>query len=161
MYQLAHVSLVLCSFFANVALLLQTNTDPLATLFQVDFLDTAGDLQFPAMRRLSITNAQAFVLVYSVNDANSFDIVKSIFEEIREIRSDFQVKGALFLLPLYLFTLTLCRTFNPTRKAEVTYPVAVEMIAITKSIDSLLVLLWMFYSYTRTASDPLGSHREH
>ena len=58
---------------------------------QVDFLDTAGDLQFPAMRRLSITNAQAFVLVYSVSDPNSFDIVKSIFEEIREIRSDFQV----------------------------------------------------------------------
>jgi GTPase SAR1 family protein len=59
---------------------------------QVDFLDTAGDLSFPAMRRLSITNAQAFVLVYSINDPNSFEIVKSVFEEIREVRQDFQVR---------------------------------------------------------------------
>jgi GTPase SAR1 family protein len=58
---------------------------------QVDFLDTAGDMQFPAMRRLSITNANAFLLVYSISDPNSFTIVKNCFEEIREVRSDFQV----------------------------------------------------------------------
>lgn len=58
---------------------------------QVDFLDTAGDMQFPAMRRLSITNAQAFLLVYSISDPNSFTVVKNCFEEIREVRSDYQV----------------------------------------------------------------------
>lgn len=59
---------------------------------QVDFLDTAGDMQFPAMRRLSITNAQAFLLVYSISDPNSFTVVKNCFEEIREVRSDYQVR---------------------------------------------------------------------
>ena len=62
--------------------------------FQVDFLDTAGDMQFPAMRRLSITNAQAFLLVYSISDPNSLSIVKNCFEEIREVRSDYQVRAA-------------------------------------------------------------------
>ncbi|RWS06292.1 GTP-binding protein Di-Ras2-like protein, partial [Dinothrombium tinctorium] len=56
----------------------------------VDFLDTAGDLQFPAMRRLSITNAQAFLLVYAIDDLDSFTTIKQCFEEIREVKSDYQ-----------------------------------------------------------------------
>jgi hypothetical protein len=109
------------------------------------------------MRRLSITNAQAFVLVYSVNDPNSFDIVKSIFEEIREIRSDFQVKALLFLLDsLYIAfqLLYAClRHLTPQERTQVALPVAVEMITITKSIDSLVLLLRMFYSYARTKNE--------
>ncbi|XP_076339709.1 GTP-binding protein Di-Ras2-like [Tachypleus tridentatus] len=57
---------------------------------RVDFLDTAGDMQFPAMRRLSIANAQAFLLVYSVTNKGSLEIVKKCLEEIREQRADFQ-----------------------------------------------------------------------
>lgn len=60
------------------------------TSLKVDILDTAGDAQFPAMRRLSIASAHAFLLVYSVTDPLSFVTVKQRFEEIREQRADFQ-----------------------------------------------------------------------
>jgi small GTP-binding protein len=61
-----------------------------STTLKVDLLDTAGDLQFPAMRRLSITTAHAFLLVYAIDSRESFEQVKSCFEEIREHRADFQ-----------------------------------------------------------------------
>ncbi|CAL8141668.1 unnamed protein product [Orchesella dallaii] len=57
---------------------------------KVDILDTAGDFQFPAMRRLSIANAHAFRIVYAIDSKVSFEQVKGCFEEIREQRSDFQ-----------------------------------------------------------------------
>ncbi|XP_066155292.1 GTP-binding protein Di-Ras1 [Euwallacea fornicatus] len=57
---------------------------------KVDILDTAGDLQFPAMRRLCLATAHAFLLVYSVASGPSFDSIKQCFEEIRENRNDYQ-----------------------------------------------------------------------
>lgn len=57
---------------------------------KVDILDTSGDMQFPAMRRLSIATANAFLLVYATTSAPSFLCVKQCFEEIREQRADFQ-----------------------------------------------------------------------
>lgn len=57
---------------------------------KVDILDTSGDMQFPAMRRLSIATAHAFLLVYATTSAPSFGCVKQCFEEIREQRADFQ-----------------------------------------------------------------------
>lgn len=54
-------------------------------------MDTSGDMQFPAMRRLSIATAHAFLLVYATTSASSFSCVKHCFEEIREQRADFQV----------------------------------------------------------------------
>ncbi|XP_074033068.1 GTP-binding protein Di-Ras1 [Leptinotarsa decemlineata] len=57
---------------------------------KVDILDTAGDMQFPAMRRLCIATAHAFLLVYAVTSAPSLDCIKQCFEEIREQRGDFQ-----------------------------------------------------------------------
>ncbi|XP_054089177.1 GTP-binding protein Di-Ras2-like isoform X2 [Zeugodacus cucurbitae] len=56
----------------------------------VDILDTSGDMQFPAMRRLSIATAYAFMLVYASTSASSFQCVKQCFEEIREQRADFE-----------------------------------------------------------------------
>ncbi|XP_021000658.1 ras-related protein Rap-1b-like [Parasteatoda tepidariorum] len=64
--------------------------DILGTQLKVTFLDTAGDMQFPAMRRLSIANGQAFLLVYSIDNEDSFRIIKQCFEEIREQKPDFQ-----------------------------------------------------------------------
>jgi len=57
---------------------------------KVDFLDTAGDDQFPVMRRLSISSGHAFLLVYSVNDPASLELVQTRLEEIRQHRSDFK-----------------------------------------------------------------------
>ncbi|XP_049818706.1 GTP-binding protein Di-Ras2 [Aethina tumida] len=60
------------------------------TTLKVDILDTAGDMQFPAMRKLCIATAHAFLLVYAVTSAPSFDAIKQCFEEIKEQRADFQ-----------------------------------------------------------------------
>ncbi|KAH8372752.1 hypothetical protein KR009_004415 [Drosophila setifemur] len=59
-------------------------------MLKVDILDTSGDMQFPAMRRLSIATAHAFMLVYATTSGPSFQCVKQCFEEIREQRGDFQ-----------------------------------------------------------------------
>lgn len=48
-------------------------------------------MQFPAMRRLSIATAHAFLLVYATTSGPSFASVKQCFEEIKEQRADFQV----------------------------------------------------------------------
>ncbi|XP_050691169.1 ras-related protein Rap-1b-like [Eriocheir sinensis] len=56
---------------------------------KVDILDTAGDFQFPAMRRLSIANAHAFLIVYSIDQTHSFDTVRQVIRD-QEQRTDFE-----------------------------------------------------------------------
>ena len=51
-------------------------------------------LVFPVSTRLirhSIANGQAFCLVYAIDDIDSYITVKKCFEEIKELRTDFQV----------------------------------------------------------------------
>ncbi|KAK3101042.1 hypothetical protein FSP39_000506 [Pinctada imbricata] len=57
----------------------------------VDFLDTAGNIAFPAMRRLSISSAHAFVLVYSITEPNTFEEAKQLWEQIKEVRENYDV----------------------------------------------------------------------
>ncbi|XP_064617913.1 GTP-binding protein Di-Ras2-like [Liolophura sinensis] len=58
------------------------------SLVKVDILDTAGNFAFPAMRRLSISTAHAFVLVYAINNRSSFEEIKRVWEQIKEERSN-------------------------------------------------------------------------
>ncbi|XP_076843542.1 rasd family member 4 [Brachyhypopomus gauderio] len=54
----------------------------------VRIMDTSGSYSFPAMRKLSIQNGDAFALVYSVDNPESLEAVKSLREEILEIKED-------------------------------------------------------------------------
>lgn len=51
-------------------------------------MDTSGSYSFPAMRKLSIQNSDAFALVYAVDDPESLEAVKSLREEILEVKED-------------------------------------------------------------------------
>ncbi|KAG7248813.1 hypothetical protein CRUP_030879 [Coryphaenoides rupestris] len=54
----------------------------------VEILDTSGSYSFPAMRRLSIQQSDAFALVYAVDDPESLQAVKRLQAEILAVKED-------------------------------------------------------------------------
>ncbi|GFS50272.1 GTP-binding protein Rhes [Trichonephila inaurata madagascariensis] len=52
----------------------------------INVLDTSGYYEFPAMRQLAIKTADAFVLVYSIDDADTFQRVSDLRDCIVELR---------------------------------------------------------------------------
>lgn len=54
----------------------------------LDILDTSGAYQFPAMRELSISTADAFLLVFCVDREDTWDQIKHFKEQVN-LRIDF------------------------------------------------------------------------
>lgn len=54
----------------------------------LELLDTSGSYQFPAMRQLAMTTAQAFILVFAIDDAESFEEVRRLRSDILQARSE-------------------------------------------------------------------------
>jgi Ras-related protein Rap-1B len=54
----------------------------------LEILDTAGIDEFPVMRRIAIAHGDAFLILYAVNDAHSFDIAQQMYELVHEIKTD-------------------------------------------------------------------------
>ncbi|XP_028843234.1 GTP-binding protein Rhes [Denticeps clupeoides] len=55
--------------------------------YQVDILDASKERDFPAKRRLSILTGDIFLLVFSVDDRESFDEVRALRKEIQVAKS--------------------------------------------------------------------------
>lgn len=52
----------------------------------VEILDTAGTEQFASMRQLYISNGEAFALIYSVENRDSFEEVQELYEQLQETK---------------------------------------------------------------------------
>ncbi|CAH8568975.1 unnamed protein product [Schistosoma turkestanicum] len=60
--------------------------------------DTTGSHQFPAMQRLSITKAHAFILVYSITNKASFDELQPLYTELALIKMEELPKVPIMLV---------------------------------------------------------------
>ncbi|KAJ8346028.1 hypothetical protein SKAU_G00302210 [Synaphobranchus kaupii] len=56
-------------------------------VYQLDILDTSGHHPFPAMRRLSILTGDVFILVFSLDNRESFQEVQRLKKQIFETKS--------------------------------------------------------------------------
>ncbi|CAF1120042.1 unnamed protein product [Didymodactylos carnosus] len=54
----------------------------------LEILDTAGIDEFPVMRRIAIAGGDAYVIVYSIEDQMSFDIVRQMRDLIIEVKGN-------------------------------------------------------------------------
>lgn len=53
----------------------------------LDILDTSGSFEFPAMRKLAVETGDAFILVYAINDEESFEEVGRLKEMLMDHKS--------------------------------------------------------------------------
>ncbi|XP_005870279.1 PREDICTED: dexamethasone-induced Ras-related protein 1, partial [Myotis brandtii] len=56
-------------------------------LYQLDILDTSGHHPFPATRRLSILTGDVFILVFSLDNRESFEEAQRLKQQILDTKS--------------------------------------------------------------------------
>ncbi len=54
--------------------------------FRLEILDTSGNDPFPAVHKLNIMSGDVFILPFSLDDIDSYNQVKNLCQEIREIK---------------------------------------------------------------------------
>ena len=91
-YPLSHVETVEDVY--EKQLLRDTKANDSST-YVLRIFDTAGTMSFPAMRKLTIRKADAFILVYAMDDADSFEEIKAIREEILNLKGEQSVPMVL------------------------------------------------------------------
>ncbi|KAM9305461.1 GTP-binding protein Di-Ras2-like [Gastrophryne carolinensis] len=64
---------------------------PEALQLSIEIVDTSGSYSFPAMQKLRIQQGDAFALVFSLADLDSFQEVERLREEILSIKGDSDV----------------------------------------------------------------------
>ena len=64
-------------------------------LSNINIVDTAGQEEYTSVRNNWIRDGDGFILVYSINDRNSFDEIKILMDEIVMIKGD---KAAILLV---------------------------------------------------------------
>lgn len=62
--------------------------------YRLDILDTSGNHPFPAMRRLSFITGDLFILVYSINNRESFEEVTRLRNQIIDCKSQCKLGSA-------------------------------------------------------------------
>ncbi|SPP88862.1 ras-related protein Rap-2b [Drosophila guanche] len=89
----------------------------------LDILDTAGSYEFPAMRALSISSADAFILVYDVTDS-------STFEEVRGIRDQIHETKATTAVPIVVVGNKIDLLADPETEREVEYATTESVVTV-------------------------------
>ncbi|KAI3385398.1 hypothetical protein SNEBB_009273 [Seison nebaliae] len=64
----------------------------------IELVDMSGTNEFPAMRRISINEADAFLLVYSLEDSSTLDVINNYLKEIKEGRDNLDAATLPILL---------------------------------------------------------------
>jgi dexamethasone-induced Ras-related protein 1 len=62
-------------------------------IYRLDILDTSGNDPFPAMKKLNIMTGDIFVLVFSIDDVDSYVQVKQLCELIKDLKKTKQDKN--------------------------------------------------------------------
>jgi small GTP-binding protein len=108
----------------------------------LDILDTSGAYEFPAMRALSISSSDAFILVYDVNKASTFEEVRSLRDQIHESKGGTEVPIVIVgnkvdladehrevSSGLYICALNVQQEKNSRVQLKRTYPLKTENIS--------------------------------
>ncbi|XP_068761395.1 ras-related protein Rap-2a-like [Montipora capricornis] len=81
-------------------------------------VDTAGSYSFPVMRKLALTLSHGFIVVYALDDIQSFKEALTIMDQISDLRTNGQESVPVFLVGNKLDIDMKDRKVNPNQAHE-------------------------------------------